>query len=103
MPFERTIFIGYNHRKKRYLVYELTVHGGDGPIEPEGFSYGERTGNELKVVLKLEPGVFVNQRFTWEAASESWRFHGRRVVDGKEQEPHVDQKAVRVKTTNDKN
>ncbi len=28
MPFERTIFIGYNHRKKRYIVYELTVHGG---------------------------------------------------------------------------
>lgn len=98
-PFERTIFIGYNHLKKRYLVYELTVHGGDGPIEPEGFSYGERTGNELKVVLKLSPGVLIHQRFTWDAESGSWRFHGRGVIDGKEQEPHVDQRATRVKAS----
>src|SRR5687768_17166891 len=37
VPFERTIFIGYNHDSKRYLVYELTVHGGDVPTKPEGF------------------------------------------------------------------
>jgi hypothetical protein len=98
VPFERTIFIGYNHRSKRYLVYELTVHGGDGPIEPEGFSYGDRTGNELKVVLK-GPEIVVHQTFTWEPASESWHFQGRRVIEGKEQEPHVHQKAVRVKTS----
>jgi hypothetical protein len=98
VPFERTVFIGYNHRSKRYLVYELTVHGGDGPIEPEGFSYGDRTGSELKVVLK-GPEIVVHQTFTWEPASESWRFQGRRVIEGKEQEPHVDQKAVRVKTS----
>jgi hypothetical protein len=98
VKFERTIYIGYNHRSKRYLVYELTVHGGDGPIEPEGFSYGVRTGNELKVVLK-GPEIVINQWFTWEPASESWHFQGRRVIQGKEQEPHVDQKAVRVKAS----
>jgi hypothetical protein len=98
IPFERTIFIGYNHLKKRYLVYELTVHGGDGPLEPEGFSYGVRTGNELKVVLTNGSDMVINQRFIWEPASGSWRFQGRRVIAGKEQEPHVDQKAIRVKT-----
>ncbi|HEX6181070.1 MAG TPA: hypothetical protein VFZ47_07460 [Chitinophagaceae bacterium] len=98
VAFERTIFIGYNHRSKRYLVYELTVHGGDGPIEPEGFSYGVRTGNELKVVLK-GPEIVIHQTFTWEPSSESWHFQGRRLIEGKEQEPHVDQKAVRVKTS----
>jgi len=98
IPFERTIFIGYNHPKKRYLVYELTVHGGDGPIEPEGLSYGERTGNELKVVLTNGSDLVINQRFIWEPESGSWHFQGRRVTAGKEQAPHVDQKASRVKT-----
>ena len=98
VPFERTIFIGYNHRSERYLVYELTVHGGDGPIEPEGFTYGVRTGNELKMVLK-GPEIVIYQTLTWEPASESWHFQGRRVIEGKEQEPHVNQKAIRVKTS----
>jgi hypothetical protein len=102
IPFERTIFIGYNHRKKRYLVYELTVHGGDSPIEPEGLSYGERTGNELKMVITNGSDLVINQRFIWEPESGSWNFQGRRVIDGKEQEPHVDQKAVRVKTVSNK-
>lgn len=100
VPFERTIFIGYNHRSNRYLVYELTVHGGDGPIEPEGFAYGVRTGNELKMVLK-GPEIVLHQTFTWEPASESWLFQGRRVIEGKEQEPHVDQKAIRVKKSSE--
>lgn len=53
-PFERTIFIGYNHESKRYIVYEMTVHGGDVPHQPEGFYYGERTGNELKMAMTNE-------------------------------------------------
>lgn len=99
IPFERTIFIGYNHRSKRYIVYELTVHGGDSPIEPEGFTYGTRTGNELKTVITNGSDLVIHQSFTWEPASGLWRFQGRRVIDGKEQEPHVDQIAVRVKTS----
>jgi hypothetical protein len=70
-PFERTIFIGYNHHAKRYLVYELTVHGADGPLQPEGFSYGDRKGNELKVVIKKGSEPFTIQRFTWEPKSSS--------------------------------
>ena len=102
VPFERTIFIGYNHRSKRYLMYELTVHGGDVPTVPEGFAYAIRAGNELRfeytnqTVAGSEEEVVV--RWTWDPASGSWRFQGRRVIAGKEQEPHVDQKAVRTKT-----
>ncbi len=98
VPFERNIFIGYNHHTNRYVVYELTVHGADGPLQPEGFSYGDRTGNELKIITRNGSEVFITQRFTWEPESKSWRFQGRRVIDGKEQEPHVDQKAVAAKS-----
>jgi hypothetical protein len=97
IPFERTIFIGYNHRSKRYIVYELTVHGGDVPHEPEGFYYGDRTGNELKMVHTKGSEVIGNSRFTWDPVSGSWYFQGRMVVAGKEQEPIVDQKAVAAK------
>jgi len=96
-PFERTIFIGYNHRSKRYLVYELTVHGGDVPHEPEGLYYADRTGNELRMVMTKGSEVVGNARFTWEPASRSWHFQGREVIAGKEQEPVVDQKAVAAK------
>jgi hypothetical protein len=99
VPFERTIFIGYNHRSKRYVVYELTVHGADVPHEPEGLYYGERTGNELKMVVTKGSEVASNQRFTWEPASRSWHFQGRRVIAGKEKEPSVEQKAIRAKTS----
>lgn len=99
VPFERTIFIGYNHRSKRYIVYELTVHGGDVPHEPEGFYYGERMDNELKMALTRGSEVVAYQRFTWEPASGSWRFQGGRIINGKEQKPNVDQKAIRATTS----
>lgn len=95
-PFERTIFIGYNHDSKRYLVYELTVHGGDVPHKPEGFYYADRKGDELKAVLTTGSEVVGYQRFTWEPASKSWRFQGGRLIDGKEH-PNVDQIAVAAK------
>jgi hypothetical protein len=96
VPFERTIFIGYNHLSKRYVVYELTVHGGDVPHEPEGFYYGVRTGNELRMIHTKGSEVFGNSRFIWQPESGSWHFQGRRVIAGKEQELNVDQKAIRV-------
>lgn len=95
-PFERTLYIGYNHGSKRYVVYELTVHGGDVPHEPEGFYYGERTGNELKMAMTKGAEVVGYSRLIWEPDSQSWRFQGGRVIDGKEQAPLVDQKAVAV-------
>jgi hypothetical protein len=97
VPFERNIFIGYNHGKKRYIVHELNVHGGDVPIEPEGFAYAVRTDNELKMEHRNGAEVLATSRFTWDPASKTWHFQGRRVIDGKEQEPHADQKAVLVK------
>ncbi len=97
VPFERTLFIGYNHGSKRYVVYELTVRGGDVRNEPEGFYYAERMGNELKMVLTNGSEVVGNARFTWEPASGSWHFQDRRVIAGKEQEPTVDQTAVAAK------
>jgi len=95
--FERTIFIGYNHGSKRYLVYELTVHGGDVPHEPEGFYYAERTGNELKMAMTKGAEVVGYQRFTWEPESKSWRFQGGRLIAGKEQAPNVEQIAIAAK------
>ncbi len=91
--FERTIFIGYNHSSKRYLVYELTVHGGDGPFKPEGFWYADRTGNELKMVLTNGSEALRYQRFTWHPETRPWRFQGGRLISGKEA-PDVDQTAV---------
>jgi hypothetical protein len=92
VPFERTLFIGYNHRYKRYVVYELSVHGSDS----EGFSYAVRSGNELKFEYKIDADVIANV-FTWEPASGSWNFQVRPVIAGKEQKPFTDQKAVPAK------
>jgi hypothetical protein len=96
--FERTILIGYNHSSKRYLVYELTVHGGDVPHEPEGFYYATRSGNELKMIVTKDSEVVGFQRFIWEPATSSWRFRGTRLIAGKE-EPNVEQIAVSAKPT----
>jgi hypothetical protein len=94
VPFERTLYVGYNHRSKRYVVHELTVHGADTPFEPEGFYYGARSGNELAMDHMNGANVFARSRWTWDPRTSSWHFQGRRVIDGKEQAPHVDQVAV---------
>jgi hypothetical protein len=97
-PFEQTLYIGYSHRSKRYVVHELTVHGTNGPTEPEGFSYAYRTGNELKIVFMKGSDVVAIGRHTWEPASRSWHNVGRQVsAGGEEQEPHVIAKAVSAK------
>jgi hypothetical protein len=101
VPFERTIFIGYNHDRKQYIVYELTVHGGDVPHKPEGFSYATRAGNELTIDHMSGPNVVGRSRWTWDPQAASWHFQGGRVVDGKDQAPHVDQVAVVAKRSND--
>jgi hypothetical protein len=94
VPFERTLLIGYKHRSKRNLVYELTVHGGDVRHEPEGFYYADRTGNELKMALTRGSEVVGYMRFMWEPASMSWRIQSGQVIAGKEQEPSAEMKAV---------
>jgi hypothetical protein len=99
VPFERLIFIGYNHRSKRYVVQEMTVHGADVPFEPEGFAYASRTGDELTVDIKNGAEVAIRGRWTWDRASGTWRIQASRVIAGKEQEPHLDQRAVAARTT----
>jgi hypothetical protein len=101
VPFERTIFIGYNHDSKRYLVYELTVHGGDVPSKPEGFSYASRAGNELTIDHMNGATMVGRSRWTWDPQAATWRFQGGRVLDGKEQAPHAVQVAVIAKRSND--
>ena len=99
VPFERTIFIGYNHRTKRYVVHELNVHGADIPAEPEGFSYAARAGNELAMDHMMGTEVVGRSRWSWDPASGSWHFQGGQVIDGKEQEPHAHLRAIRAKTS----
>jgi hypothetical protein len=83
IPFERTVFIGYNHSRKRYVMYELTVHGADTPIEPEGICYGSRTGDELKFDFKTGAEVFGKASWSWDSASGTWHIRGSRMKDGK--------------------
>ena len=99
MPFERTLYIGFNHRSKRYVVYELSVHGADVPFVPEGFFYGVRKGNELEIERMNGPEVVARSRLTWDPATGSWSTQARRIVAGKEQAPHVEQKAVPAKVS----
>lgn len=99
IPFERTIYIGYNPRSKRYVVHELNVHGADVPFEPEGFSYATRAGNALEIVHRNRDDVFGIARWTWNPDATTWHFQGRMVIDGKEQEPHVDQLATAAKAS----
>lgn len=85
IPFERIIFIGYNHRLKHYVVYEANVHGADIPFVPEGFSYATRNGNEL-TIDHTNAGVAVGRgRWTWDAATSTWHIYGSRIKDGKEE------------------
>jgi hypothetical protein len=95
IPFERTVYIGYNPRLKHYVVYELTVHGAGLPNAPEGFAYATRTGNELSIDYMNGSEVVGRGRWSWDAATNTWHIHGSRVVDGKE-EPTMHQVAVAV-------
>jgi hypothetical protein len=97
IPFERIMYIGYNHRSKRYVVYELNVHGADVPFEPEGLAYGYRSGNELAVEHKNGADVRAKSRLVWDAASRTWLMQSWRVIDGKDQPPHANLIAVAVK------
>jgi hypothetical protein len=94
IPFERTIYVGYNPRTKHYVVHELNVHGANVPFEPEGFSYGTRAGNALEIVHRNKGDVFGIARWTWDPDAASWHFQGRQVVDGKAQAPFAEFVAV---------
>ena len=95
MPWEAMFLIGYNHIDKRYIFYELTIRGVDGP--PEGFSYATRTGNRLKVSSKMSSNESINQYFNWEPSSGSWHLLSKLEKDGKEGDSFLDLKATPLK------
>jgi hypothetical protein len=96
MKFEQESFFGYNGMYKRYIVHEMSVHGGNGPYE--GFCYAYKTGNKFKIVQKMgDLDQWSVQELTWEPGSKSWLVVSRPVVDGKEGEPFIAMKLVAAK------
>lgn len=98
MQMEIDCFISYNYSSKRYVVLGMSVFGVD---DFEGFSYGSRNGNELKVVQKgtneADPKNISIQRYTWEPTSNSWTIQSRWAIAGKEGELFLDMKLVAAK------
>jgi len=96
MPMEIECFISYNHNSKRYVILGMSVFGVD---DFEGFCYGYRNGNELKLVQKgnNETDPVNIQRLTWEPASNSWTIQSRPIVSGKEGEVFLNMKLVPAK------
>ena len=92
-PMEFECYISYNYNNKRYVVLGMSVFGVD---DFEGFSYGSRNGNELKIVQKgnNEAAPTNIQRYIWEPASNSWSIQSRPIVAGKEGEVFLDMKLV---------
>lgn len=98
MPWEAMFIIGYNHNTRRYVFYEFSVRGIDGPWE--GFSYASRTGNELKASSVISPEEKIIQRFTWQPSSGSWHLETMLEKAGKEGEPYPDLNAVSATSSN---
>jgi hypothetical protein len=98
MPMEIDCFISYNHNSKRYVVLGMSVFGVD---DFEGFCYGDRNGNELKLIQKgnNETDPTNVQRYTWEPTSHSWTIQSRPIVDGKEGDVFLDMKLTATKTS----
>lgn len=96
MPMEIDCFISYNHNSKRYVFLGMSVFGVD---DFEGFCYGYRNGNELKLVQKgnNEADPTNLQRYIWEPGSNSWTIQSRPIAAGKEGEVFLDMKLTLVK------
>ena len=94
VPMEFECFIGYNHINKRYVILGMSIFGVD---YFEGFSYGSRDGNEIKVVQKANneaDGTNI-QRYIWEPTTNSWTILSRPEEKGKEGEVFLEMKLVR--------
>jgi hypothetical protein len=93
-PMEIECFIGYNHVNKRYVVLGMSIFGVDFF---EGFSYGSRNGNEIKVLQKPnnEADDTNIQTYIWEPTTDSWTIQSRPEVGGKEGEVFLDMQLVR--------
>jgi hypothetical protein len=68
-PYEGVFFIGYDDTSKRYVAHLMNVFGGR---ESEGLGYGQRDGNEIKLIFKNSEGSVVS-RFIWDPESKTWR------------------------------
>ncbi len=94
-PMEIECFIRYNHINKRYVILGMSIFGVDFF---EGFSYGTRNGNEIKVVQKAnnEADDTNIQSYVWEPATKSWTIQSRpEIASGKEGEVFLEMKLVR--------
>ena len=96
MQMEIDCFISYNHNSKPYVVLGMSVFGVD---DFEGFCYGYRNGNELKLIQKgnNETDPTNIQRYTWEPISKSWTIQSRPVISGKEGDVFLEMKLVAAK------
>ena len=98
-PMEYDYFIGYNHNYKRYVIHGMSVFGND---DDEGFWYGYRNGNELKILGKpfitSTSDSMVVQRLTWQPDTNTWLIQSRQSANGKEADVFLDMKLTAMKT-----
>ena len=73
---EFAYYIGYKHSTQQYVVHQVSVFGND---DYEGFCYGIRNENELKLLQTnpAGPDTAIVQRLTWNPAAKNWRIDSR--------------------------
>ena len=90
-PMEFDYFIGFNHHQNRYIIHGISVFGNDND---EGFWYGHRTGNELKLIGKpiitSSSDTMNIQRLTWNPETNTWLIQTRPSIHGTEGEVFLD-------------
>ncbi len=99
MPMEFDNFIGFNKNESRYVIHGISVFGVN---DDEGFWYGYRNGNELKIVAK--PSItstshaMVVQRLKWDPESNTWLIESRQSANGKEGDVFLEMKLAALDT-----
>jgi hypothetical protein len=97
-PMEFDYFIGYNHNNRRYVIHAVSIFGND---DDEGFWYGYRNGNEIKILQKSNinsnSDTLNVQRLIWIPASNSWRIESRPEIAGREGEVFLDMRLEAIK------
>ncbi len=99
VPMEFDYFVGYNQNYKRYVIHGISVFGND---DDEGFWYGYRNGNELKILGKplitSTSDSMVVQRLIWQPETNTWHIQSRQSANGKEADVFLDMKLTAMKT-----
>ncbi|HTI93034.1 MAG TPA: hypothetical protein VL727_20690 [Puia sp.] len=97
VPMEYEVFIGYNHRTRRYVVHGVSIEG-DADLS-EGFGYGYRDGNEFKTVSRVGGDSIVTQRFIWQPSSGTWNIRSNLETGGKIGDTFLEMWLVPVKSS----